>query len=540
MTTPTNPFPSRRTVLASVGASLLPSRLFAAPAAKTKGIVVGDPTASLVAQQIFADGGNVFDAVVAGALAAAMTVPYQFGIGGYGGCATLMAAGCKQVVSVDFNTIAPDAMRPDIFKADRVKPNTVNTHGWLASGAPGILAGLQHLLDKYGTLKFEQVVQPAIRLAREGVKVEGALASTINVSATQFALDAGSKKLYFQNGKPLKTGDVLKNPDLADMLTTLAKRGSVESFYKGDIAEQIADCFKKNGGLITAKDMAACKAREVKPLEWSSEGMTVHTAPLTAGGLTTLQALRIVEQFTLKKLEADVAATQARIEALRLAWRDRLKLLGDPEAGKIPVDRLMSKEYAVESAYVINAILKNKMILMHNVTPRDQPGTISLSGGDDLGNFIAVTISHGDSFGARVTVEGLGLTLGHGMSRFDTDPGHPNAPGPGKRPLNNMCPTIVTRDNKPLLAIGGRGGRKIPNALFEALTQFVILGRTLKQSMAAPRMHTEGTPALTLEKHWNADEAKELGKRGYKVTTGASAILSAVWPENAGVVGEMR
>lgn len=535
---------SRRNLLKGLGAglpvSLFAPELYGRAAAKTKGLVVGEPTATQVAQQIFADGGNLFDSLVAGGLAAAMTSPFQFGIGGYGGCATLFNAAVKKVVSLDFNTIAPAAFKPDIFKPDGKKPRDINNFGWLATGVPGILAGLQLLLDKFGTRKFEEVVQPAIRLARDGVKVEGGLAGAINGSATQFEKDAGSKKLYFQNDKPLKSGDLLKNPDLAEMLTTLAKRGSVESFYKGDIAERIAEGFQKNGGLVTAKDMAAHRAREVKPLTLDWEGTTIHTAPPTTGGLTTLQALRILQSLRWKEMPAGIARTQARIEALRLAWRDRLTLLGDPEMGKIPIEKLLSEVYAKESAAKIEAALKDGKILTHDVTPRDHSGTICLAGADELGNFAALTLTHGNAFGARVTVDGLGLTLGHGMTRFDTNPDHPNAPGPHKRPLHNMCPTILTRDNAPILAIGGRGGRKIPNALFEALTQFVVLGRNLKQSIAAPRMHTEGTTMLELEKTWPAEEAADLGKRGYMVKTNNSAVLSAVGKEKGELASELR
>lgn len=516
------------------------STIFGQKKDDAKGYVVGEPTAALVGQQILADGGNIFDAIVAGGLAAAITSPYQFGIGGYGGCATLATAGGKKIVSIDFNTTAPAAAKPEMFKPTGAKATNTNNFGWLASGVPGILAGLQYILDHFGTLKLDAVIKPAIQLARDGVNVQGGLATGINSSAAQLALDPGSKKLYFQNDKPLKAGDRLRNPDLAEMLSTLAKRGTVESFYRGDISERIAEGFQKNGGLVTAKDLANYRAREVKPLSLAWEKQTIHTAPLTAGGLTTLQALRTLQAMKWNQVPAGIERTHARIEALRLAWRDRLTLLGDPETGKIPIDRLLSEEYARESVARIQAAVKERKILSHNVIPRDHTGTISLSGGDREGNLVAITLTHGNSFGARVTVDGLGLTLGHGMSRFDTDPAHPNAPGPGKRPLHNMCPTIVTREGQPCLAIGGRGGRKIPNAVFEALTQFVVLGQSLKQSIAAPRMHTEGTDTLDLEKHWPADESADLQKLGYKIKTAASATLSAVVKEKDALSTEMR
>lgn len=532
---------TRRTVLQFAAAGPLALALtpdLFGQAAKERGILVGEPTAQRVAERVFADGGNAFDAIVTGGLAAAISSPYQFGIGGYGGCATLATAGGKRIVSIDFNTIAPAAFRPNIFQNPTEK--RVNEFGWLASGVPGILAGLQLVLDRFGTRKLDAALQPAIRLARDGVPVEGGLLGTIRASAPQFARDPGSKRLYFSGEQPLGAGDRLRNPDLADMLATLAKRNSVDSFYRGDIAQRIADAFQKNGGLVTARDMAAMRAREIAPLTLRWDDATIHTAPLTAGGLTALQALRIMQAMRWQRLPDGVSKTHARMEALRLAWRDRLTLLGDPEAVKVPVERLLSEDYARESAARIEEAVKAGRILTHAVTPQPHGGTINLSAADRDGNFIAITLTHGGSFGARVTVPGLGLTLGHGMSRFDTDPRHPNAPGPGKRPLHNMCPTVVTRAGQPVLALGGRGGRKIPNAVFEALTQYVVLGRVLAPAVAAPRPHTEGTDSLILEKHWPAGEEPALRKLGYRITTGPSAVLSAVGREQNGLASGMR
>jgi gamma-glutamyltranspeptidase/glutathione hydrolase len=174
------------------------------------------------------------------------------------------------------------------------------------------------------------------------------------------------------------------------------------------------------------------------------------------------------------------------------------------------------------------------------ISEREQGGTIHLSAADKHGNFAALTLTHGGSFGAQVTVEGLGLTLGHGMSRFDPRPDHPNAPGPGKRPLNNMAPCIVTRDDRAILALGGRGGRKIPNAVLGFLIPYLFEHAKLEGAMAAPRMHTEGTTSILLEKSWPEAERAALEKFGYKLTTATSATLSAVAQEDGGLVSGMR
>lgn len=525
---------------ATAGALLLPEFSLAGDDAQPpKGLIKGEPTAEKVGEKVLAEGGNAFDAIVAAALTAAIAAPYQTGIGGYGGSAMLATAGGKRITAIDFNSMAPAAATPDMFS--RLEPlGTRQRYGWLATGVPGILAGLQLVLDKYGSRSFADLVPPAIQLAREGLPMIGGLASSIQSSAAQFAKDEGSRKLYLRDGKPLPAGERFCNPELADMLDTLAKRGSVESFYRGDIAQHIADAFQMNDGLVTEKDLASYQAREVKPLTLSIGDSTIHTAPLAAGGLTVLQALSILSAMKWDRMEAGVPRTHACLEALRLAWRDRLTLLGDPDFLPVPTAKLLSAEYARECAEQIMAAVQARKILTHDITPKPQGGTISLSTADGQGNFAALTLTHGESFGARVTVDGLGLTLGHGMSRFETNPQHPNSPGPAKRPLHNMCPTIVTRGGQPVLAVGGRGGRKIPNAMFEVLTQFVLLGRPLAESFAAPRTHTEGNATLEFEKHWPEADLKELGQLGYITRTGGSATLSAVAQENGQLCAAMR
>jgi gamma-glutamyltranspeptidase/glutathione hydrolase len=475
-----------------------------------RGRVIGEPTAEKIGEQVLADGGNAFDAMVAAALAAAVAAPNQTGIGGYGGCATLALAGTRKFVSLDFNSMAPGQARADMFQPGTDGKVASKNHGWRAAGVPGILAGLQLLIDRHGTRKFGELVQPAIRLARDGFVVTSSLAGAIKAAAAQFSSDAGSRKLYFRDGEPIRAGERFRNLELADMLTTLAQRGSVDSFYRGDIAGRIADAFQKNGGLVTADDMALYEAREVSPLSVHCGGCAIHTAPLATGGLTVLQVLQTLEALRWSRLPAGVGSRHAQIEAMRLAWQDRLTRLGDPEFSAVPVERLLSLDYARECAARIESAVKSGTLLAHPVTPRAQGGTISLSAADTAGNFIALTLTHGEGFGARVTIDGLGLTLGHGMTRFEPDPKHPNAPGPRKRPLHNMCPTIVCRADQPILAIGGRGGRRIPNALIETLAQFVLLECPLQTSIAAPRLHTEGNASLQLEKHWPATEIEPL------------------------------
>jgi gamma-glutamyltranspeptidase/glutathione hydrolase len=508
------------------------------------GAIVGDTVAEKVGQRILADGGNAIDAAIGAALAVCITSPSRCGIGGYGGHMIIGLAGEKKVVSIDFNSMAPAAARADMYPLDEKGEveGRANFHGWRALGVPGTLAGFELALRRYGTRSFRELAQPAIEYAREGFPVFSGLANAIRSAAPRFRADPGSARIYLQDDEPIKAGDTLRNPDLGKLLSTLAGRDSVDSFYRGDIAQSIADAIQKNGGLVTAQDMAAYQAREVEPLSLKWNELTILTAPLTAGGLTTLEAMNILKSLKWDKLRPSTAATHARLEAVRVAWKDRLELLGDPEKVKVPVDRLLSSAYALEVAGAIQRAVKAQKPLTVEIQKHLQDGTTNLSCVDAQGNMIAMTFTQGGGFGAQVTVDGLGLTLGHGMSRFNPRPGHPNSPGPHKRPLHNMCPSLVLRHGRPVMAVGAAGGVKIPNTLFDVLAQYVVRGKTMEQAVAAPRLLCTGTLDVTLENEWPKDEADYLKRIGFKIQTGPGANASAVSfnPKTGECRGEAR
>src|SRR4051812_592630 len=240
----------RREFLAVSGGALTglaANRAFGAePFPKGHGLVVGQPEGAEAGMRVLAAGGNAVDAIVSAALVAGVVAVSRCGIGGYGGHMTIGLPNGK-VTSIDFNSEAPKAARPDMFPLDEkgnVKGN-INKHGWLAAGVPATLSGVQLALDKFGSMPFSRVVQPAIRYARDGFRL------TISPLTEFMRRDPGSAKLFTQNGKMLAKGATFRNPDLAKLLERLAEKGSVEDFYRGDIARQIAAAFKKNGGLVT-------------------------------------------------------------------------------------------------------------------------------------------------------------------------------------------------------------------------------------------------------------------------------------------------
>src|SRR4051812_10958361 len=464
----------RREFLAVSGGALTglaANRAFGAePFPKGHGLVVGQPEGAEAGMRVLAAGGNAVDAIVSAALVAGVVAVSRCGIGGYGGHMTIGLPNGK-VTSIDFNSEAPKAARPDMFPLDEkgnVKGN-INKHGWLAAGVPATLAGVQLALDKYGSMPFTRVVQPAIRHARYGFP--------LTLAPTEFMRhDPGSVKLFSRNGKLLTKGATFRNPDLAKLLEKLAKNDSVADFYGGDVAHQIAAAFKENGGQLTFEDMASYQPFEDKPLMMDWNDYTVATAPLTAGGLSILQTIA-----TLKALGSDwkrldkksPQRTHAWLEALRISWGDRLQLFGDPRQADVPVERLLSKKYADDSAEKVREAVAKKQPVPVTTDERTTDGTVNLAAVDRNGIMAVMTLTHGESFGAQVTVDGLGLILGHGNSRFDPVPGRANSIAPRKRPLDNMCPTIVLQNGRPSYAIGAVGGRRIPNAVFQVLMKII-------------------------------------------------------------------
>jgi gamma-glutamyltranspeptidase/glutathione hydrolase len=527
---------SRRRFLAQTGGMLAASSWVRADLrpASENGFVVGEPVVEGIGAKILADGGNAVDALIATALAGAITQPHQTGIGGYATHGMFAMDGGKRIAALDANTMAPAAFTKDIFKPDaqgRV-PEARNYHGWLSTGVPGVIAGLKLALDEFGTMSFGEVLAPAIRLARDGFPLHASLAGTMARMKASFEKDAGSSRLYLPGGAAPAAGSLFKNPELADVLDTLAKANSIEPFYRGDIAQRIAEGFSKNGGLVTKEDLAAYRARLVEPLRLSWGEHTIHTPPLGCGGISVLQMLAILKALKWDTIADGRERLVLRVEAMRLAWRDRLTLLGDPNFSAVPQAKLLSDDYAAECAEKIRATVKAGQILEPDFKTSTQGGTLNFSACDKHGNIATLTLTHGDGFGAHVTIDGLGLTLGHGMSRFDPRPEHPNVPGPRKRPLHNMVPMLITKGSQPVVAIGGRGGRRIPNAMLEFLTQHVVRGRPFGESLASPRLHTEGGKAVEHQKAWPKPSIDALNKAGYTVKIGGSATLSGVALEN--------
>jgi gamma-glutamyltranspeptidase/glutathione hydrolase len=496
------------------------------------GAIAGEATAARIGQQVLDGGGSAIDAILSAALIAAIVSPHNCGIGGYGGHMIIAHANQQKIRAIDFNTTAPRRAQPDMFAPDasgRV-PDGINEHGWLAAGVPGVIAGIELAARRHATRPFSELLAPAIELAETGFPFGKKLAAVIRANANGLRNDPATAAIYLRNGEPPREEDLFRNPDLARLLRVLAKENSVEPFYRGAIAQTIADGFARGGGLVTLEDLRAYEAREVDPVTLSVGPFAIHTAPLTAGGSTALEAVNILQQLDWRKLASEVQ-THARVEAMRIAWAERLGLFGDPDFVSVPVAKLLSKEHAAQQAATIRSALEAKTKVARSALVRPDHGTVNLSCCDRAGNVAALTLTHGNSFGAQVTIPGLGLTLGHGMSRFDPQPDRPNSIAPAKRPLHNMCPTIVTRDGRPFLAVGGAGGRKIPNAVLDLLLGVTMQGLSAREALDAPRCHTIGDDDVTLEARWNDRDADYLKSIGYRIHREPSAFVSIAFTD---------
>lgn len=434
--------------------------------------------------EILRKGGNAFDAAVAAALAECVVAPGSVGIGGYGGAAVVRSARDNEIVALDFDGCAPLAATPDMFGGDMAKAE----RGYLAVMAPPIIAGLTALLRNYGTMSFSDVAEPAHRLAEEGFPAYPALC---NFKLFLEQADQDSVRAMLPNGVP-KEGELFVQKDLAALIGRLREDGP-ESFYSGDIPRHIASAVRKHGGILDEADFAVVKPRFGKPLVVRSGGCDVYTPEPPSGGLTALEILNSMNAADVPE-PGSTDFYRLLIDVARHAWAERLAFLADPDFADVPCSELLSDSHAQEIRSRVAAGVPADFAN----PPRPGGGhTIHLVAADSEGNAVSLTETHGLWLGSFVVIPGMGLVLGDGMSRFDLNPGHPNAIAPGKRVLHNMCPLLIAKGGRPQTIIGLPGGRKIVNVAAVLAHAITRQGMTAGKAIEQPRFHVEGSePAL--------------------------------------------
>ena len=431
-----------------------------------------NPTATEAGVTVLRHGGNAIDAAVAVALTLGVVDGDNSGIGG--GCFMLIRRADGSVVAIDGREMAPGAATRDMY-IRKGKANTkLSQVGALASGVPGSLAAYDYAVKNYGRRNLRDLLLPAARIAEDGFTVNDSYASRLASSAKDMRRFASTRAVFFKpDGKTFGKGDVLKQPDLAATYRHIAERGT-DWFYRGPFGTAVESWMKQNGGIMNATDLANTHICLREAVRTSYRGFEIVTfPPPSSGGVHVTEILNILENFKLKSLDE---ATRLHViaEAMKLAFADRAYWLGDPDFVDVPRG-LVDKKYAAELAGKID-LLHDIEVTSHGL-PADwqtnvfKKHTTHFSVADDEGNWVACTATVNTSFGSKVVIPDTGVVMNNQMDDFSTQPGvanffglvgaEANAVAPGKRPLSSMSPTIVLKDQQPILALGAAGGPTI-------------------------------------------------------------------------------
>jgi len=455
--------------------------------------------------KVLRQGGNAFDAAVTAALVQGVIDPQMCGIGGFG-VALIYEAKTKQVKCLAFHARAGSKVTPDMW-ADRVireapdgfgffLKGAVNDVGAQSVGVPGTVAGLSELLKRFGTWSWEQVFQPAIRIASEGFIVTAELARSWKskerfperpslLQRLQFSPEA--RRLFLKpDGAPYEAGEILSNHDLARTLESLSKHGAGE-FYRGAIARAIVTELENHSGHITLSDMENYQVRWHEPLRATYREFEITSAPLPAGGLTILQILRVLEGFDLKQMGHNSPSYLFTVaQAFKSAFICKVRYHGDPEFVDVPVDELLSEEYNRKWR---ERIERGDVLTVPRIGINEPHGTTHITVIDGEGNIVALTHTLGSSSG--VVPPGTGFMLNNAMVSFHPLPGHPNSIAPGKARISGMAPTIVLKDGEPFLVLGAPGGARIVSAIVQVLLNVIEFGMPPIEAVSAPRFDAQ-------------------------------------------------
>lgn len=503
------------------------------PVIGTKGMVSSQRMlSSQIGADILSQGGNAVDAAVATGIALAVTLPRAGNLGG-GGFMLVHLAESNKTVAIDYREMAPAAAHRDMFlDKNGDVDNKKARFSHLSSGVPGTVAGLAHALEKYGTMSWKQVVQPAIELAEKGILVSYDLSQNLKKRKAWLTANQATAEAYYKaNGVPYEAGEVLVQPDLANTLKRLAKYGPKE-FYQGETAKLIAADMKKHGGLITMQDLANYKVAEREAIRTNYRGYDVVSMPPTSsGGIHIAQMLNILENYSVKENGFGSASNvHLMSETMKLAYADRSEYLGDPDHFDVPVKGLTSKEYAktLTSKINQNKATPSSKIKPGNPAPYESPDTTHFSVMDKYGNAVSNTYTLNFSYGSGIVIPGTGILMNNEMDDFSSKPGVPNGFGliggeansiqPTKRPLSSMTPTIVFKDNKPYVVVGSPGGSRIITTVLQVIMNVIDHDMGIAAAVNAPRIHHQWLPdRLQLEPGFSPDTIKLLKGLGQNV-----------------------
>lgn len=500
------------------------------PVAARHGMVASiSPLASQVGAAVLERGGSAADAAVAVAFALAVTWPSAGNLGGGGFLLWRGADGRSEVI--DYRERAPGAASRDMYldAAGQLVPGA-STVGYRAVAVPGTVAGMELFHRRHGQRRWAELLAPAVKLARQGLLVDGHLARSLRDGEKLLGKFPASVKVFFQGGHPLAVGERLLQPDLARTLDDIAAQGA-RAFYRGAVAERLVADVQAHGGLLTARDLVDFEAKVIPPLAGSYRGYQILTVgPPSSGGVALLEALNLLERFPLPELPWHSAdQVHLLIEAMRRAFADRAALLGDTEFVKVPVRGLIDKGYAAERAASIDRqhATPSRSLPPGAPPPDEPPQTTHFTVVDAAGNVVSNTYTLNGGYGCGAVAGGTGVLLNNEMDDFAAKPGEPNLYGliqgeanaiaPRKRPLSSMTPAIVLKDDQLVLAVGSPGGPTIINTVLQVLVNVLDYGMSLREAIAAPRVHHQYLPDLVFVERFglSAETRAALEARGH-------------------------
>ena len=496
-------------------------------------VVAQEKIAARLGADVLRRGGNAVDAAVATGFAMAVTYPRAGNIGG-GGFMIIYSAERQADVAIDYRETAPGAMTRDIFLGLDGKPDSAKSRdSALGIGVPGTVAGLTLALEKYGSGKFTvaDLLKPAIDLARNGIVLTDDNADTLPDWYRRLARWPASAKIFSRpDGTSLREGDTLVQTDLAATLSAIATQGR-RGFYQGPVAEKLAAGIRDAGGMMTTEDLKSYQAVIRAPLRGSYRGYDILAMPQpSSGGVVLLETLNILEGFPMREMQQGSAPSlHVMIEAMKRGHADRARYLGDPAFVNAPVATLISKDYAARQRASIDPDRATPWTDTLSATPpREGGNTTHFSVVDSRGNAVSNTYTLNFSYGVGLVAEGTGVLLNNELDDFTAAPGASNAfglvgfeanlPGPGKRPLSSMSPTIVLKDGKPVLVTGSPGGSRIISTVLQVIVNVIDYGMDVAAAVAAPRLHHQWLPdEVRIERGFADDTLAALRAKGHRV-----------------------
>jgi gamma-glutamyltranspeptidase/glutathione hydrolase len=496
-------------------------------------VVAQEKIASRVGADVLRRGGNAVDAAVATGFTLAVTYPRAGNLGG-GGFMVIHSRERGEDITIDYRETAPAATTPTIFLGADGKPDIAKSRdSALGIGVPGSAAGLSLALEKYGSGKFTlaELLKPAIALARDGFVVTDDVADAMPEERGRLARWPSAIKIFSgKDGAALKDGDLLVQADLATTLSAISEQGP-RGFYQGPVAEKLVKGIGDAGGIMTLDDLKSYQPIIRAPMRGTYRGYDIVSMPLpSSGGVVLLETLNIIEGFPMAEMKQGSAPSlHVLIEAMKRAYADRARYLGDPAFVKVPVATLTSKDYAAKQRASIDLDRATPWTdALSALPPHEGDNTTHFSVIDSMGNAVSNTYTLNFNYGVGLVAEGTGVLLNNELDDFTAAPGASNAfglvgfeanlPGPGKRPLSSMTPTIVLKDGKPVLVTGSPGGSRIISAVLQVIVNVLDYKMDVAAAVAAPRVHHQWLPDEVRVEHGFADDTLEaLRAKGHRV-----------------------